>query len=330
MVDFDLSNEEIFYVSLIVEEKQGTISAIDEKKLQDWRSLNGSHNLLYKEVSHVDAQLNLFGIYQKLDVESSLLHLNEKLMAHDHREKTKSRKTSLIKLVAMAACFIAVLAAIFYVSYGMDSVKLETSALESKNFILPDKSTVTLNSNTLITYSKRSFEKNRSLKLVRGECFLEVVHNKSKPFSIKYKDLTIADIGTSFNVKLNKNRLIVSVSTGRVELKIENKKTINLDAGESAAYLASINKVQKSTIDNQNYKSYVDHNFHFSNTSLSQVAVDLSNVFHQKIVLVGSKLSTRRITAEFKNQTLEDILQVISKSLNIKTTTKNNVIYLND
>ncbi|MBC7416622.1 MAG: FecR domain-containing protein, partial [Pedobacter sp.] len=220
---------------------------------------------------------------------------------------------------------------IFYFIYGADSVNLETSALESKNFVLPDKSTITLNSNTLITYSKRNFDKNRSLKLLRGECFLEVVHNKSRPFSIRYKDLTIADIGTAFNVKLSNNQVTVSVSTGRVELKLENTNhAIYLDAGESAAYLASINKIQRSTIDNQNYKAYADHNFYFNNTSLSEVAVDLNNVFHQKIVLVGSKLSTRRITAEFKNQTLENILQVISKSLNIKTTTKNNVIYLND
>ncbi|MGY3053792.1 transmembrane sensor [Pedobacter sp. UYEF25] len=330
MADFNLTSEEIFHVSLILEDKQGSISPVEEKELQEWRSLNGANNLLYKEISHVDTQLNLYSVYQKLDVEHSLLHLNKKLMQHEISQKVKARKNLVLKFIAMAACFFVVCAAIFYVSYGMDNVKIETSALESKSFILPDKSTITLNGNTLITYSKKKFENNRSLTLIRGECFLEVVHNKSKPFTITYKDLTIADIGTAFNMKLDKNQLIVSVNAGRVELKIENKSLIDLRAGEAAAYLPSINKVQKTTIDNQNYKAYVDHNFNFNNAPLSQVAVDLTSAFHQKIVLVNSDLNAKRITAEFKNQSLKDILQVISNSLNIQTTIKNKVIYLKD
>ncbi|MET4082632.1 transmembrane sensor [Pedobacter sp. UYP30] len=329
MDDFKLSNDEIFYVSLILEEKQGTIFAADAKVLSEWRSLNKENNLLYTKILEVEDDLALLETYRSLDVEDSLAKLHRKLAA-PQQSKNKG-KIVLMKWMAIAACLVLVLFGIYYIGHNNDRVTLETAALQSKMFVLPDGSKLTLNGKTLLTFSKKNFKKERKLTLVRGECFFEVVHNERSPFSVHYKSLTITDIGTAFNVRLEKNQVNVIVNNGKVQMSAENlSNQAYLNAGESAVYSLDNGKIEKSKLHDVNYKAYVDHSFYFNNSQLSEVIASLNNAFHQKIVLVSPTLKTKRLTAAFKNQTLTDILEVIAKSLNLKVTVKHEVMYITD
>lgn len=329
MSDFNINEEESFYISLIIQEREGTISSEDAERLLEWRSLTPENNTSYIDISKIESDLSILEIYQHLNTEKSLASLHKKLQHYEAENKSKHQTVKLNVWMAIAASFLIVLSAIFYIQHRLDTVTLKTAAFETKRFILPDQSRVTLNNNTLITYSKNNFKDERKLNLINGECFLDVVHQSTKPFSIHYEDFTITDIGTSFNVKLMQNRITVVVNTGMVELKIKNKtnKTY-LNAGESASYESSSKEIKTSKILDQNYKAYVNHDFQFNNTPLTEVIEALKNVFHQKIIIVDPMIETRRFTAEFKNQNLKNILLVISKTLNVKITSKKEVIYI--
>lgn len=327
MDNFNINEEESLYVSLIIQEREGTISSDDTEKLLEWRALNLANNSLYANISNIEGDLSLLKIYQHLNTESSLTALHKKLHHYKEEEKPKHKTLKLSSWISIAASFILVLSGIFYMQHRLDIVTLETTAFETKQFILPDQTRVTLNNNTLITYSKKDFQRQRKLNLINGECYLDVVHNAVKPFTIYHKNLVITDIGTSFNVKLKENQITVVVNTGGVEL---NNKTNNtyLSAGESASFDLSSKEIKKFKISDQNYKAYVNHDFYFNNMPLTEVIVTLQNAFHQKIVIVDPQIKTRRFTADFKNQKLKNILLVISSTLNIKVTSKDRVIYL--
>lgn len=327
MGDFKLNNDEAFYVSLILEDKRGTISAADAGALSEWRSLNKENSVLYNEILEVEDNLSLLEIYGSLDVEDSLTRLHQKL---DAPQKTRSKaKVMAMNWTAIAACLILVLFGILYANFRNDTTIIETDSLQSKTFILPDGSKLTLNRGSEVTFSKKDFKNERAVLLVKGECFFEVVHNERKPFSVQYEGLKITDIGTAFNVQLTKRMVEVIVNEGKVQMTTENEpiKTL-LDAGESAIFSFDSGSIQKSKLYDANYKAYVDHNFNFTNTSLSEVIVSLSNGFHKKIILSTLTLKNKRLTAEFKDQKLEDILIIISKSLNVKTSIKDDVIYI--
>jgi transmembrane sensor len=329
MDDFNINEEESFYLSLIIQERQGSISSDDTKKLLEWRNSNPANEVLYVDISQIESNLSLLKIYQHLNTEKSLTALHEKLHQYEAENKPKQKTLKLSGWLAIAASFILVVSSIFYIQHRLDTVTLNTTASETKQFILPDQSSVTLNNNTLITYSKNSFKEQRKLNLIKGECYLDVVHESTKPFSIHYKDFTITDIGTSFNVKLKQNKITVVVNTGKVELRIKNKtnKTY-LGAGESASYESLSKEIKTSKILDQNYNSYVNHNFHFNDKTLKEVIETLKNTFYKKILIVDPTIENRRFTAEFKNQNLENILLVISKTLNVKITSKDKIIYI--
>lgn len=331
MDDFNLNKKELLYFSLIFKEREGTISASDAAELLEWRSSNPANNSLYQKMQQLEGKLDLLKVYKQLNTETSLKTLKGKIQNHKIAQNRHKHLIVFSRWAAVAACFTLLVSGVFYLSHRLDTVTLENIGLESKNFVLPDGSKITLNSNTLVTYSEKKFDAERRLILVRGECFLDVLHDKTKPFSIHYKDVAITDIGTAFNVRLTPKKIEVAVNTGRVEVNPNSGTTaIDLNAGESASYLFSAKKLEKSKILDVNYKAYADHIFLFNESTLLEVVDALTKVFHQKIVLVDPSLHNKRLTAEFKNQSLKDILQVVSKSLNVKITTRQKVTYVND
>ncbi|MBU0697183.1 MAG: FecR domain-containing protein [Bacteroidetes bacterium] len=321
MSDFNINEEESFYISLIIQEREGTISPEDAERLLEWRSLTPENNALYNDISKIESNLSLLEKYQHLNTEKSLASLHKKLQHYEAENKPKHQTLKLSNWLAIAASLFLVLSAIFYIQHSLDTVTLKTAAFETKQFILPDQSRVTLNNNTLITYSKNNFKDERRLNLINGECFLDVVHNPTQPFSIHYKKLSITDIGTSFNVEVLKNKVNVAVNSGEVKLSIKDQPTkAFVKAGEAAYYQIEEKTIKKTVIKNKNYKAYADQNIYFKNTSLSEVVKTLESVYHQKIVLKNTDLNARKFTGEFKKQRLNDIILVIAETLNLKVT----------
>ena len=86
-----------------------------------------------------------------------------------------------------------------------------------KAFTLADGTTVTLNTNSRIDVEIRA--NRRDVHLIRGEAYFEVVHDKSRPFTVYANRYVVRDIGTAFAVHLLKKCLVgVRVTKGSVEI----------------------------------------------------------------------------------------------------------------
>jgi transmembrane sensor len=87
---------------------------------------------------------------------------------------------------------------------------------EIRRIALDDGSTMVLNTTTEVTveFSKRQ----RTLRLIRGEAFFEVAHDKARPFVVQANDIGVRAVGTAFAVRLEASRLDVTVTEGVVEV----------------------------------------------------------------------------------------------------------------
>jgi transmembrane sensor len=86
-----------------------------------------------------------------------------------------------------------------------------------KTFALADGTSVTLNTNSQINVDFRGDR--RDVQLVRGEAYFEVVHDKTRPFTVHADRYAVRDIGTAFAVHLMDKCLVnVRVTKGSVEI----------------------------------------------------------------------------------------------------------------
>lgn len=332
MRDLNFNSEESEYLELILEELEGIITAGNAIRLKEWRLLSANNNSFYLDILKLKDDVELLQLYKALKPEESLDALHKKInfnpISKPERE-TKIRNIQFGRWLGIAASFLIISLVAFYFGRSNDIVSFKTAATEQQNFILPDGTKIFLNANTEVNYSKSNFQKSRKLELVKGECFLNVVHNPDEPFSIHYKDLAVTDVGTSFNVKVAHDQIDISVNTGQVKLNIKGAETETiLNAGEAGYYQIVDKTVRKVKFQDPNYKAYTDRNIYFNNTSLPEVVKTLESVYHKKIVIQSSDLKTRKFTGEFKKQKIKDVLKVIAETLQINIVTKNGVFYL--
>lgn len=330
MENFDPNRDENFYISLILKEQDGNISADDSQRLLDWREQSVANEKKYIEFLKDSRNLDLLATYKSLNTSKSLAALHAKIgLSAIDSEKKGFVPLKTIKWTAVAALLIVgILLAVFFSALQLVSLKAPNGQVA--RFSLPDGSVITLNAGSEVHYSNQTYQQSRALQLIGGECFLEVVHDRNRPFSIAFKDIIIKDIGTSFNVKAIKGRLGVSVMEGKVSIGKQNSGSglLLLSKGEHADYNFEQGKFSRISIQDPNYKAYVDHHFIFNNATLSEVAKSIESAYHKRIVIEDSLLGKRRFTAEFKQQSFQDITMVICRALQLEQVKKGQTTYL--
>lgn len=168
---------------------------------------------------------------------------------------------------------------------------------------LPDGSVIQLNKNSNIRYSGRTVYLN-------GEAFFKVIHNKSRPFIVHAGDVSITDIGTAFNVRTTAGKVEVIVENGivRVQRKagsvlVKQKEMILVRPGSSL--------LQPEASNDLLYQYYRTGEFVNDHTPLGRLVKVLNEAYGSDIRIEGKDLADLPVTATFKKESLDKILQVL-------------------
>ena len=190
--------------------------------------------------------------------------------------------------------------------------------------LLPDGSQVTLNKNSLISYASKFTGTTRPVKL-QGEAFFKVTPNATKPFIISVNDVTVKVIGTSFNIKNRNGKTVIVVETGVVKIS-KYQNSIELHPGERVTI--DQETLSKESNPGKLYNYYRSNQLECKNTTLQELVDALNEIYHANIVISNQALRNKQITASFKNSSLDEILNVISLTVNVQVQHKNQQIIL--
>lgn len=108
----------------------------------------------------------------------------------------------LNKLLRVASVVLITLSVSWFYSYLQSNNNLQTIAVPTghrANIILPDGTSVWLNSRTTMTYPLAFNKKSRDVE-INGEAYFEVARKKRHPFRVKTPKGVIEVLGTKFNV----------------------------------------------------------------------------------------------------------------------------------
>lgn len=194
------------------------------------------------------------------------------------------------------------------------------------NDTLPDGTTITLNKNSSLTYTQK-FKGNTRPVTLKGEAFFNVSPDKSKPFIITINDVTVQVVGTSFNVKHKNGKTTVDVETGIVKVS-KNKDQVELKHGEKVIISDPNLKLLKSISKGRLYNYYRNKELVCDQTPLQELVEALNEIYNVNISIKNPELQEKPITTIFKDQSLDQILEVIQETFVIEIERKNNQILL--
>jgi transmembrane sensor len=194
------------------------------------------------------------------------------------------------------------------------------------NDTLPDGSVVTVNKGSSISYLSKFKGETRQVAL-KGEAFFNVKPNKEKPFKISVNDVQITVVGTSFNIKNINGNTEVVVETGIVKVTGAGK-TIELKANEKVVVDARDSVLAKEEVSDQLYKYYRTKEFVCDDTPLWKLVEVINEAYQSHVVIGNPALKDMSLTTTFHNESLEQVLNVISITFDIKVIKEGNSIIL--
>ena len=193
---------------------------------------------------------------------------------------------------------------------------------------LADGSNIKLNKGSKLTYPEKFTSKKREVVL-EGEAFFDVKPDPEKPFVVRADEATIEVLGTSFNIKSHSNvdSTLVHVESGKVLLYFEENKVM-LTKGMTGVFYKKTKKVAILEASTADHSFWRNRNLYFKRTELSEVISKLNTLYNSKIRLQNEKLADCNLTVDFENKTIDEILDIISLTLDLQIVRQPNEIVL--
>lgn len=317
---------------LIINACTGNISKTEQKVLDKWISESLENKKEFDAYAVLWEKSEKLIISQNIDVESSLKETKKKI-------PISNTKKSLNFYIGKIAAFLIVAIALnitylYFKEKNTETDQVQTVYQEIKaafgtqtKISLADGTNVWLNSGSLIRFpSNFSNEKERRVEL-DGEGYFEVSKNGTKPFIVQTTALDIKVYGTSFNVLSysDYNTMSVALVEGKVSL-IKNfekgqKELLVMSPNDVVTYDLVQNKLyQSKELFMDKYTAWKDGQIVFYGDPIDMVVKRLEKWYNVKMVIGDRELENYRFTATFIDESLEQVLKLLSLSSPIEYT----------
>lgn len=278
-------------------------------------------SLVFKEeeISEEEIMAEWYKLQTRTDREDALSEERMLLVERSGRSGfEKFLRVAAVVLLAVASGFI--LNKLFFktVVERVQMVEQSTSKGQKLSVVLPDGTSIMLNSQSTIQYPSVFRDSTREIAL-EGEAFFDVVHDPARPFKVRTSGITTTVLGTSFNVRAYPDDEDIEVSL------VEGKVWVGglLDSTTSDVIL---NPSEMITINKQTNRHWV-HSFkpievagwkdgilYFNKVSFPEAIARLERWYGVDIIIKpGVKLDGHwRFNGKFHGKTIKDILKVFS------------------
>ena len=152
---------------------------------------------------------------------------------------------------------------------------------------------------------------------LHGEAYFEVVHDTTRPFTVRVGTATVSDIGTSFGVREDGARLRIVVTSGSVLLRPDSGAASHqvLSAGDVGTVEPDGRVSTPHEATSAPYLSWMHGTLEYRDAPLAEVSGDLHRWYGIVLRVDDSALAAHHIKATFTGDPIDRVLQVIALDL---------------
>lgn len=177
--------------------------------------------------------------------------------------------------------------------------------------LLSDGSIIILNSGSYLEYPKKFTDSERVVYL-KGEAYFDIKTDSLRPFRVEMDEFSVEVLGTQFNVNTLEYSPSVALLEGAVKV-ISDGPSVELAPGQKVVLDKEQNSYTLSDFDVQSEIGWKDGYLVFEDSSLDEVIKKLNRWYGVEIVVNNyAQSATWSYTASFKDENLENVMQVMS------------------
>lgn len=194
---------------------------------------------------------------------------------------------------------------------------------------LPDGSTVVLAPGSVLTVAAAFGEEARAVTL-EGAAYFDVVHDDSRPFTVRTETAEIRDLGTAFSVKTIANGgVAVAVTHGIVALgaHASTAAPVELTAGDRGLLTDGAVAVTRGVVTGDDV-AWTEGALRYRDASLAEVLADLQRWYGVEVRVTDSTLAKRTITAAFRGEPVARVLETLALTLGARMEQQGDTVLL--
>ena len=315
---------------LIAAVLSGNASAEEAAFVEEWKNASEQNRILYAQYASAWNQPADSSLKLNIDIDAEWDRMNRYIRSGDKQIKRVigiPRNTFYAAAAVVAFLLMSTLG--YFAFRGQISGETVVASAGTMIQAMPDGSAITLNKGAQIRYAS-AFKGNTREVSLKGEAFFDVAPDKSKPFIIEAEKLMVKVVGTSFYVNAGADSTLVVVKSGKVAVYIpgHENEAVYLLPGQKASFTATGNTIEVKQNADNNYISWKTHIFEFNNTPLPEVLKQINKAYNCNMVLKNESFKECRITSTFDNLSLDQVIDILQKLLNLKIEKKQDCIEL--
>lgn len=244
----------------------------------------------------------------------------------------ESRRTLLLKIAA-SLLVGAVLLYSFITISSSDYLEYHTAYGETKTVVLPDSSTVILNSNSTLRFKVDKKNENAREVWLDGEAFFSVTHKvNNQIFRVNTGEgMSVEVLGTTFDVFHRKEETKVVLNTGKIRLRLPPSSAadnIIMAPGEFIEYKQK--SFSKRQVDPAVYSAWTERKIILDHTSLREMVDMLKNNYGIDVYVSNDSLLNQTVSGSMPITNPETLVRQIAQAFELKIQKQNNKILMHE
>jgi ferric-dicitrate binding protein FerR (iron transport regulator) len=296
---------------------KGEPAKVDSSIIKDWIRRHPAQKQEIEELTATWQLSNELLQEPEFDAAAAWIKLDRRIAIETEKKNDTTRpvfRITTIAKVMVAAIVAGLIIAGWWMHRHRQDALTTVAALTDQHLSLPDGTAVWLRKGATIRFPGVFSTRERKI-LLTGEAFFDVKPADKQPFRIETGKGLIEVLGTSFLVNAGSQQERVAVVTGKVlfAAKDHPQQQCILTANEEAVFTGAA--FERKTFTDHRLPWETDE-LNFQETSLKQVTESLTIYYDSPVKIdttLASGIERLTITGSFKNQTLSQVLEEITK-----------------
>lgn len=172
----------------------------------------------------------------------------------------------------------------------------------------------------------------RQLDLSNGEAYFKVRHDKARPFVVQAGEVSVTAVGTAFDVRRKRERVIITVEEGTVEVSgyTSGRRPITwrAEAGYQLTYSTLDRTASLASVDPAAELTWRNGELAYVREPLRSVIEDLNRYSRRKIVIADPDIAALPFTGTVFTTSLDDWLAGVERAypISVKHTDNGDIV----
>lgn len=227
------------------------------------------------------------------------IEMAENKKTHKTPFREREPKINRIWYYAASVTILFLAGYLIFSTLHLDVQSYHTAYGETREILLDDGSTVTLNANSSLEWKSNWEEEGERYVTLEGEAFFDVVHTPDDDgFTVETNDLTVRVLGTTFNVSSRRDQTDVTLETGKIllDLKMSEESSLSMNPGDFVSYSSADNELEKTTVNTISQSAnWLDGILTFENVSVKEMFEEIEDQYGKKLISTDTSFLARRM-----------------------------------